>query len=98
MMQEIEGRIKRIIVEELELGDKVKHVTGETQLIDGGLNMDSINVLELISLIEEEFGITVRDEDMSVELLGNIASLSAYVRKQLEERGEEQRRNVSTDH
>ena len=55
-------------------------------MIDGGLNMDSINVLELISLIEEEFGITVRDEDMSVELLGTIASLGAYIRRQLEGR------------
>ena len=87
MMQDVEARIKKIIVENLELGTKTKQVTYETPLIDGGLNMDSINVLELISLIEEEFGITVRDEDMSVELLGTIASLAAYVRKRLTETG-----------
>ncbi len=85
MMQDLEARIKKIIVENLELVVKTKQVTYETPLIDGGLNMDSINVLELISLIEEEFGITVRDEDMSVELLGTIASLAAYVRGRMGE-------------
>ena len=85
MSQDIEAKIRKIIVEHLELDVKVKQVTVETPLIDGGLNMDSINVLELISLIEEEFGIAVRDEDMSVELIGTIASLAAYIRKQLEE-------------
>ena len=85
MIQDVETKIRKIIVENLELDVKARQVTNETPLIDGGLNMDSINVLELISLIEEEFGITVRDEDMSVELLGTIASLGAYVWKQLEE-------------
>jgi acyl carrier protein len=86
MMQDVEARIKRIIVEKLELGTKTKQLTSETPLIDGGLNMDSINVLELISLIEEEFGIVVRDEDMNIELLGNIGSLAAYVRTQMQQR------------
>ena len=85
MIQDVETKIRKIIVENLELDVKAKQVTNETPLIDGGLNMDSINVLELISLVEEEFGVTVRDEDMSVELLGTIASLAAYIRKQLEE-------------
>jgi len=84
-MQDVEGRIKKIIVENLELGAKVKPLTDETPLIDGGLNMDSINVLELVSLIEEEFGITVRDEDINIELLANIGSLANYVRKRLGE-------------
>jgi acyl carrier protein len=83
MMQDVEARIKKIIVERLELGEKVRQVTYETPLMDGGLNMDSINVLELVSLIEEEFGITVRDEDINIALLGNIASLAAYVKKQM---------------
>jgi acyl carrier protein len=86
MMQDVEARIKRIIVEKLELGTKTKQLTFETPLIDGGLNMDSINVLELISLIEEEFGIVVGDEDMNIELLGNIGSLAAYVRTQMQQR------------
>jgi acyl carrier protein len=86
MMQDVEARIKRIIVEKLELGTKTKQLTSETPLIDGGLNMDSINVLELISLIEEEFGIVVGDEDMNIELLGNIGSLAAYVRTQMQQR------------
>ena len=85
MIQDVETKIRKIIVENLDLGVKVKQVTNLTPLIDGGLNMDSINVLELISLIEEEFGITVRDEDMSVELLGTIDSLAAYVRGRMGE-------------
>ncbi len=86
MTQDVEAGIKKIIVENLELDVKVGRITPETPLIDGGLNMDSIAVLELISLVEEEFGITVRDEDMSVELLGTVGSLAAYIRKQLENR------------
>jgi len=84
MTQHVESKIKQIIVNDLELDLKGKSLTNETPLLDEGLNLDSVNVLELISLIEEEFGVTIRDEDMSAELIGTIGSLAAYVRKELE--------------
>jgi len=84
MTQNVESKIKQIIVNDLELDLKGKSLTSETPLLDEGLNLDSVNVLELISLIEEAFGVTIRDEDMSAELIGTIGSLAAYVRKQLE--------------
>jgi acyl carrier protein len=81
MMQAIEERIKQMIVENLELGAKAANVKEDTPLLEGGLNLDSVAVLELISLVEEEFGVHVKDEDVSMELLGSVGGLARYVRE-----------------
>lgn len=79
-MQEIEERVKRMIAENLELGVNAANIKADTPLLEGGLNLDSVAVLELISLLEEEFGVYVKDEDVSLELLGSVGSLARYVK------------------
>lgn len=49
-------------------------VTSETSF-RGDLNADSLDIVELIMALEEEFGITVEDEDAeSVETVGDLVS------------------------
>ncbi|MDY7231856.1 acyl carrier protein [Hyalangium rubrum] len=53
-----------------------------TSLLDSGL-IDSTGVLELISFIEREFGITVEDTEIVPENLDSLGRLAAFVaRKQ----------------
>jgi acyl carrier protein len=47
-------------------------------LLDQGI-IDSTGVLELIGFIEQEFGVTVDDQDLIPENLDSIACLAAYV-------------------
>ncbi|HPH69089.1 MAG TPA: acyl carrier protein [Kofleriaceae bacterium] len=58
--QEIENKVKEIICKELEVSPE--KVRPETSFTDD-LKADSIAVVELVIKFEEEFGITIPEED-----------------------------------
>jgi acyl carrier protein len=70
----VEDRVKEIIVE--QLGVSPEEVVPEASFIDD-LGADSLDIVELVMAIEEEFGIEVPDED--AERMQNIADVIAYV-------------------
>jgi len=52
-------KIKQIVAE--NLGIEIKSVTPEAMLIDD-LGADSLDVIELVLYVEEEFGVEIPDE------------------------------------
>ncbi len=58
--QEIENKVKQIIVD--ELGVDENEVTPNARFIDD-LGADSLDTVELVMRFEEEFGIEIPDED-----------------------------------
>jgi acyl carrier protein len=53
-------------------------LTNEASLLDSGL-IDSTGVLELITFIESEFGITIDDTEVVPENLDSLARITAFV-------------------
>lgn len=60
MAEVSEGRIKEIIAEKLDIG--IEQITDEAKFIDD-LGADSLDVVELIMTLEDEFEIEITDED-----------------------------------
>ena len=56
----VEDKVKSIIAE--QLGVKVEEVTPQASFIDD-LGADSLDTVELVMALEEEFGIEIPDED-----------------------------------
>jgi acyl carrier protein len=79
-MDEVEEQIARILEGGIATEVDVP-LTAETPLVEGGLNLDSVNLLELVVKAEEAFGITIEDEDISAELFTTLGSLAAFVRQ-----------------
>lgn len=78
-------RIKKIIIEILNLNLEPDDIENEQSLITGSLGLDSVLTLELTFSIEDEFGIEITDEELVVELFDNVVSLADYVREKLSE-------------
>ena len=57
---QVEQRVREIVAEQLERD--VKEVTNAASLIDD-LGADSLDVVELVMKMEEEFGIEIPDEE-----------------------------------
>lgn len=57
---EIESRVKKIVVE--QLGVKEEEVTNESSFVDD-LGADSLDTVELVMALEEEFETEIPDED-----------------------------------
>lgn len=75
-MASVEDRVKHIIVE--QLGVDEEEVKLEAKFVDD-LGADSLDVVELVMALEEEFGLEINDEDaeklisvkMAVEYIGS---------------------------
>lgn len=50
----------------------------EASLLDAGI-VDSTGVLEVVSFIEEQFGVQVQDEEMLPENLDSIGKIARYI-------------------
>jgi len=59
MSDNILDRVKKVVKEELNVQDEVS----ESASFTDDLGADSLDVVELVMAIEEEFGIDVPDED-----------------------------------
>ncbi len=60
MAQSSEDRLKKIIADQLSVSEE--EVVPEASFIDD-LNADSLDLVELIMSLEEEFGVKISDED-----------------------------------
>ncbi len=60
MAQAAEDRLKKIIADQLSVNED--DVVPEASFIDD-LNADSLDLVELIMSLEEEFGVKISDED-----------------------------------
>lgn len=75
MSDTAEARVKEIIVE--ELGVEADKVTSEASFVDD-LGADSLDTVELVMALEEEFGIDIPDED--AEKMRTVGDAVAYIR------------------
>ena len=59
-MATVDERVKKIIAEQLGVGED--EVTSEASFVED-LGADSLDTVELVMALEEEFGIEIPDED-----------------------------------
>jgi acyl carrier protein len=59
-MSTVEERVKQIVVE--QLGVKEEEVSGESSFVDD-LGADSLDTVELVMALEEEFNCEIPDEE-----------------------------------
>lgn len=73
-MAEVGQKVKAIIAE--QLGVKIEEVTDTASFVDD-LGADSLDTVELVMALEEEFGIEIPDED--AEKMTNVGEAVRYV-------------------
>ena len=71
-------KITEIIVE--QLGVKPEEVTPEASFVDD-LGADSLDTVELVMALEEEFGIEIPDED--AEKIQTVGDASKYIEEKM---------------
>jgi acyl carrier protein len=77
-------RIRRILCDTLQLGPRANRLGAESQLLGGIPEFDSMAVVTVLTMIEEEFGITVDDDEVSAEVFENLGSLVQFVSRKLQ--------------
>ena len=78
-MANVYERVKKIIVE--QLGVEEEEVVPSASFIDD-LNADSLDLVELIMTLEEEFGMEIPDED--AEKITTVRDAVEYIQDHIE--------------
>lgn len=78
-MTEHKTKIRNFIVENFLFGD-ANGLADDTSFLREGI-IDSTGILELVAFLENEFPITVDDEELVPENLDSINSLAIYLEK-----------------
>lgn len=80
--QDIKTATRRFIADNFIMGSKAKPYADGDSFIDRHI-MDSTGFLELITHLEETYGITVNDEEMIPENLDSLDAIAAYMARKL---------------
>lgn len=77
---DVERRIRDYVTKELLYDRNLEHLGDDDSLLGPGL-LDSIAVLRLVGWLEEEFGVTLLDDEVLPENLESVRRLGELVRK-----------------
>jgi len=81
MPDSLTTRLKQLIVTTLKLEDvSPADLRDDEPLIGSGLNLDSIDALELVVTLEKEFGIKISSSEESRQALASVAHLAEFIR------------------
>jgi acyl carrier protein len=58
-------------------------ISDEEPLMEGGLNLDSIGIVELIGLVETEFNFQFQDSDLRTATFENVTTLADVISSRL---------------
>lgn len=79
-MAELKEELKGKIIEVLNLEDiAVADISDSDPLFGEGLGLDSIDALELIVLMDKEYGIKLSDPKQGKNIFQSIESMAAYI-------------------
>jgi acyl carrier protein len=71
--------VKSLLVETLGIEDRANTITSSTALFGNLPELDSLAVLELVTGIEDHFGIVVDDSEFTGDTFETLGSLAAFV-------------------
>ncbi|MEW6672158.1 MAG: phosphopantetheine-binding protein [Thermodesulfobacteriota bacterium] len=81
-MDKLLKELKVKIIEVLNLMDvHPDDIAEDGQLVGGSLDIDSIDVLELVIMIEKEYGVKIDNKELGAKVFASLRSLAEYIHK-----------------
>jgi acyl carrier protein len=72
--------LKQLLIDRLKFEDMTPDDIGDDEpLFAGGLGLDSIDALEIVVMLESEFGIKVKNETSARDYFRSISSLAQLI-------------------
>jgi acyl carrier protein len=83
-MQHVQ-EVTNILADVLSLGERKNSLTADSVLLGNIPELDSMAVVNVITALEEHFGITVDDDEISAQTFETVGSLTSFVEQKLAE-------------
>ena len=81
-MDELTNDLKNRLIEILNLTDVTpEEIDENAQLVGGDLGIDSIDVLEMVVMVEKDYGVIINNKEIGEKVFSTLAALADYIRK-----------------
>lgn len=79
-VEEMINELKVKIIQTLGLMDvKPEDIKDDAQLVGGDTGIDSIDVLELVMMIEKDYGIKIESKELGAKVFASVRALASYI-------------------
>jgi acyl carrier protein len=75
--------VKTILIDTLALGPSGQQLDEHSALLGSVPELDSMAVVQLIGALEEQYGFSVDDDEISASTFATLGSLAAFVKHKL---------------
>ncbi len=81
--QNILPEVKNLLAHALQLGARADSLTAASPLLGALPELDSMAVVAILTALEEHYGFSIADDEISAETFATLGSLSALVEQKL---------------
>ena len=71
--------VRQIVIDTLALGERGASLTAASPLLGAIPELDSMAVVNLITALEEHYGFSIADDEISAHVFETLGSLTAFV-------------------
>jgi acyl carrier protein len=84
---DIKQKLKQVIIKDLALEDvSIDSIDDDSPIFgEGGLGLDSLDAVELVVIIQKNFGVQIKDMTIGREVFQSINALAAYIQENIQQ-------------
>ena len=75
--------VRNILAQSLQLGTRADQLTADSPLLGAIPELDSMAVVMILTAMEEHFGFSVDDDEISADTFQTLGTLTAFVEQKL---------------
>lgn len=81
-MDNLIAELKVKIIDILNLQElSAEEFDENSQLVGGSLGIDSIDVLEMVVMVEKDYGVVINSQEVGEKVFSSLAALADYIRE-----------------
>ncbi len=79
-MEKLIQELKTKIIETLSLLDMTpEDIDADAQLVGGQTGLDSIDVLEMVMMVEKDYGVKIDNKELGMKVFASVRALAQYI-------------------
>ncbi len=82
----VKASLRQFVLENLALGKVSGNIEDDASLIDNGV-IDSLGIFQLVSFLEQSYGVHVRDDEIVLDNFSSINAIEAFLVGKLARKG-----------
>ncbi len=85
-LHQVRKELKELLIVNLELEDiKPEEIRDDEILFEGGLGLDSLDAVEIVVLVERNYGLEIANEEQAREIFQSMDTLARWVWENLKQ-------------